>query len=134
MFSFLSTFKGPASRGGHALSNEPTPTFERQVHPTWHLSPPGRCLLPAACYSSMLLGDAQSGPVKLQILYYSLYMFLANLFQLEKENKFHYVVVARLLLAHTRPHRRKGALLGCRWVPRLPTMRGRCSMWWSCML
>ena len=47
-------------------------------------------------------------------------MFLANLFKLEKENKFHYVLVARALLGpiHS-PYRRKGApLLGCQWVPR----------------
>ena len=92
------------------LSNEPTPTFERQVHATWSLSPPGRCLLPAACCGSMLLGSVQSGPVKLQNFILLPTFFLSGLIEVEKENKFRYRVVAQLLIVRTQhPPSRRGS-------------------------
>ena len=78
----------------------------------------------------MLLGSVQAGPVKLQIFilcsYSGILLFLACLIQLEKENKFRYRAVARLLLVRTQhpPPRRSsqgppvGAWAACyaRWL------------------
>ena len=53
----------------------------------------------AACCSLV----CSSGQRNSKFLYYDLYIFLAGLVELEKENKFHYGVATWLLPVHTQP-------------------------------
>ena len=67
----------------------------------------------------MLLGSVQSGPVKLQFLILWPTFFLAGLIELEKENKFRYRVVVRLLLVraqHPPPRRSSQGLPVGAWA------------------
>ena len=69
----------------------------------------------------MLLGSVQCMAVKLQILILLHIVFLADLIELEKENKFRYVALRGTCWFTLSPRPRAGALLGCRWVREVPT-------------
>ena len=64
------------------------------------------------------------GQWNFKFLYCSILFFLAGLIELEKENKFDYVVVAQLLPVHAQlsPPRR-----GSRALSVVPNMRGSCT-------